>query len=766
MHPLGGMARRPPNFARKMRHWKQRPIGPVANTAATISVWLATATLATWSVMGNGIPALRHDWRAPAYHHALGGWISSFFQPWANSGIGTPHPYPTFYLLGFSLWPFQWFLNIWQILVLLIGATTFLAAVGGTAVAKRAGAPRAPALAIGAICTLNPWVYSKLVAGHILMVLAFALLLLLIAELQRYRPRRPILILLYAFSITQIEFFIILFIPLLFWSIKSRRLSGLYAMLVAALPIIVGIVGRYDSIRSTPYLLPWQLSNSVPPLQGLLMQGYSFNYAHAFAPLWPVLILITLLSVVGMMFLNNMVARGAAFVGLLGWVFASGLDGPIAPFYRTLVLAIPESGLFRELYDLIALLVVAYAICLSAIAAKSKLASGLIIACAICLAFPWITVPVSREFVDASTIPQITLPRDPQARTALFPSFQPLTYLGRGEGVDPDAYSQPGRSAPINQYMNSFPVDAAFGSALHGNFGMLRGLSVRYIIVRPYLKSDVASLRYQLSAPIPRATIRARTMTPYPIVAIVPPPKTAALPLDPREDARFIGDVDRINLADVMPDRSSINPNDAWVDARLAFASFPQIETPFDGAFSMGDKHLQVPPGKNILAWTSGSISGSTKANIAYMTKHLRWWPLPPKTSWVQCHGVCAVIAAANIPSDLPRMTAHVRGISARVTQRLPWLWEASIPANSTGSLRFTETYDPYWVATTGIGLWTHYRLDLSLNGWAIRPSTQRQRVFLIESLAASQYILELISYFIILLMTISAWAGSSRSIR
>ena len=716
--------------------------------------------------MGNGIPALRHDWRVPAYHHALGGWISSFFQPWATSGIGTPHPYPTFYLVGFSLWPFQWFLDTWQILVLLIGATTFLATVGGTAIAKRAGAPRAAALAIGAICTLNPWVYSKLVAGHILMILAFALSMLLIAELQRDRPRRAVLILLYALSITQIEYFIILFIPLLFWSIKTRRLFELYAMLIAALPIIVGIVGRYDSIRSTPYLLPWQLSNSVPPLQGLLMQGYSFNYAHAFAPLWPVLILITLLSVVGAVFLNNMVARVAAFVGLLGWIFASGLDGPIAPFYRTLVLAIPESGLFRELYDLIALLVVTYAICLSAIAAKSKLASGLIIASAIFLIYPWVTVPVSREFVDASTIPQIILPRDPQTRAALFPSFQPLTYMGRGEGVDPDAYSQPGRSAPINQYMNSFPVDAAFGRALHGNFGMLRGLSVRYVIVRPYLKSDIASLRYQLSAPIPRATIRARTMTPYPIVAIVPPPKTATLPLDPREDARFIGDVDRINLMDVIPDRSSINPNDAWVDARLAFASFPQIETPFGGAFSTGVRPLKIPHGRNILAWTSGSISGSKNKIIAHATKNLRWWPLPPKTLWVQCHGVCAVIAVADIPSGVPRATAPVRGIAARVSQRLPWLWEASIPANSAGSLRFTESYDPYWVATKGQGLWTHFCLDFSLNGWTIIPSTQRQRVFLIESLAAVQYILELVSYFIILLMIISTWVRSSRSIR
>src|SRR5271163_395845 len=63
------------------------------------------AVFVTIEVLRSGLPELRHDWLIPSMPDAVGPWLASLWNGWVSTGIGAPQPYPTFYLVGFALWP-------------------------------------------------------------------------------------------------------------------------------------------------------------------------------------------------------------------------------------------------------------------------------------------------------------------------------------------------------------------------------------------------------------------------------------------------------------------------------------------------------------------------------------------------------------------------------------------------------------------------------------------------------------------------------------
>jgi hypothetical protein len=84
----------------------------------------------------------------------------------------------------------------------------------------------------------------------------------------------------------------------------------------------------------------------------------------------------------------------------------------------------------------------------------------------------------------------------------IFPSRLPsgvsaFLFEGRGSGVDPDAYVQEERGTPLNEFFPTFPVDAALAQLQRGHTSEAQALGVSQIVVRPYLHSNIDSLRYQ-----------------------------------------------------------------------------------------------------------------------------------------------------------------------------------------------------------------------------------------------------------------------------
>lgn len=711
------------------------------------AVYASLTIITEWSVFGRGMPMLRHDWRFPDTGAALGPVAASFFSGWLTGGIGSPQPYPTFYYWGFALWALHPLLSPLVAVMLIVAAGVLLAAASSAAIARNAGAGILGATALALFAVLNPWVFSKIVAGHIFMVFAYAVILALVAEIMRPNPRTPALIALAALCVTQLEYCVILFVPLALWLVRTRRYAPLTVLLLSALPIAVGIAASFHTLAETPYNLEWQRAESVPLLSGLTLTGYQFGYAHAFAPWrWPIGIFVCA-AAFGARFIRRKGLDGVVvLVALLSLIVASGTTGPIAPAYSYAVTHITASGLFRELYDLLAFAAVAYVLLAARQLAASPLWKPVLCIAAASLAIPWLLHPASQWFVSGSTLPRAPRPAYPLRRVAYFPAFQPLSYNGKGSGVDPDAYAISGTSDPMNEATPAYPVDVALANAENGETADLGALGVSEIISRTGYSSQWNSLGPQFSFAVTPATGKKvpAHLHALPLLALYdsPPSKTS------------IGDgLTEISIAAPMqqatvlrPTRATLDPRKDWIDARSAFVARPNWGNPWGGVATSSSKALYLPPGtRAVLADVVGKLYDDRGRAVTEKRPGMHWWSIVGNA--VRCQGACLVVAAAREKSRLPEHAAPPMFEALRPTAITPWLLYADIPpGNRMTTLRYAVRFDTHWAALDGSRILPHVALDGIFNGWVLPRSNDPKRVIFIEWLAALQLLLEMVA--------------------
>jgi len=689
---------------------------------------------------------LRHDWRFPADAAALGPMLATFFEGWMPAGMGESQPYPTFYYVGFILWPLHFILTPLAAVIFIVTVAVVIIACS----AYRIGTQRASSgagVVLSVFAILNPWVYTELVAGHIVMVLAYGLLLATVAEITRPRPRSWALLLLAAFLITQIEFWIVAFVPFIVWCIRARRYPPVAIACLSALPIAAGIAASYHDLIGTSYNLEWQRAQSLAPDMALTLLGYPFHYAAAFEGLrW----LIAAFALLGLTGVAGVWRKGSdrtvVAIGVVCLIFATGTRGPLAFAYSYIVAHVVESGVFRELFDLLAFVAIGYVI-LAASAMRNRAVATACAALAVLLLVPWVQKPAYLWFVPAGSLPAPTAPAGTSYRVAYLPAFQPLTYQGHGSGIDPDAFARPGQMTPLNESIPAYPVDAALASAYFGDLRSLSALSVAQIIARPYYASDWRILQYQLAfrRPFGKSSVGTRALKALPIAVLY-----AAAP-----QTVTIGDaLDENSVTSVMqsaqrfaPDRSTIDPKRAWIDARTAFIKRPAWGNPWGGVATSSRIALPLPHGTvSVLAQTTGRLANDRDDNVATRTGSLRWWNLPPGSRALQCAGECIVVAA--LPYS-PRGPEHAPAppyteIPLRVLT--PWLATAELPPSNEATLRYNVRYDRHWTAYADRTPLEHVALDGIVNGWVVGPSSATRHIVLIESLAAIQLFLEILA--------------------
>ncbi len=728
---------------------------------AAIALWAAAlAAIVAYSVLAHGVPALRHDWSVPRVPAAIGPWLASFFQPWVDSGIGSPQAYPTFYWIGFLLFPLHAVGNPWVFLVIIVAGTMYLAALSAASVAENMNAPRLHGFLAAAIAVLNPWVYSEYVAGHIFMVLAYVIGLALIAETTRTHPRNIALILLSALAITQLEFLLILALPYAFWCARKQRISALVAFAVSCLPIAVGIAFRYANIRGTQYTLVWQQAASVPLTGGALLTGYEFNYANAFDPFRLAIAVLGILAVLGLIAARR--KPGILLVGILAvasLIAASGTRGPIAAPYSWLVLHVPESGVYRELFDLIAVVAIGYIVGIAALPKRlTRYVALLGIPAIACLFVPWFARPVYTFFVPGSTVPAARFAPNPMERVALFPAFQPLSYRGQGSGFDPDLFPQAGRALPVNDFLPAFPVDAALSYAwFDGNYQLLQALGVTSVLSRPYLRTNWVTLKYQqvdLNRPIHLPADG--TMPAVPTVALTDGvPRIGFDPQDLLSNSVFLEGSPDASVHTLNTSRNAnLDYRKAWIDVSLAAITHPEWATAFGGVITAGSRLYPLPhAASSILAQTNGRLKTASGRLIATASNHLRWRRLPRRTRSVRCFGTCVLVLAANEMPGHRLPAADWHGTSVREIS--PWAYALDLPAShSVRTLRFAETYTGYWTAILRATTLRHVRLNTILNGWIV-PANTGGRVYLVERLALAQFVCECLALLVVLLLLV-----------
>jgi hypothetical protein len=738
----------------------------VRSLAARLRAWPALAPLAvalvfTCLVSLKGVPAVRHDWSWNADASTFFSNVWSSWGGWFAYGIGSPRPYPADYLTSVVISLLVRIVGPVIAYVLTMFAIGFACAAGAVRLASRfCRIDWSASLAFALFATLNPWVYNKVVAGHVFMVLAYAATMFVLAEFASSRPS-PLRVLLFSLlTLQQLQFFIPVSAAVFIWSIARRAFLVPGALLLAALPIAIGVLGNWTYLNTIPFTAAWQADASVAPAAALALSGYFAQYSDALGwftvdAMW----IVAMLFVLGIAAawtkrrtLALVVAAGAAAI----WLFATGTKGFTGPAYLWVEQNVSASGLYRELYDVIGFLAIAYVTGTALAIGRFAQLRWIFLMLGLVLAGAWIGLPPTSFWVASAGIPRLDIDAPENTRFAMLPALQPMSFAGEGSGINPYAVVRPGNVVPLNTPEFSFPESSALMSyEVTGDTRWLAALSVSRVFVLPYFQSDAATLKFQEALPLPKsiAPVRSQALAYLPELTLAGVPSVDALPAPPWQNRIFFGDASLADGADVprawrqmprvvpiVPPERAVAASEGWVDARAAFVSMPDLAQGLGGAVTTNrDSLLPVDPTLRALVYVRGRLENLTGVVLSKSTAGYAWIDLRGAKA-VRCSGLCVVAAQASTPARLPTRRQSDCAATLRFSQPASWLAVAELPPAPTCLLRYNVRFDPHWDAYYGTRRMAHVAIDSMFNGWVVPAHDGSYRIVVIQRVAALQW--------------------------
>jgi hypothetical protein len=435
------------------------------------------------------------------------------------------------------------------------------------------------------------------------------------------------------------------------------------------------------------------------------------------------------------------------------------VHGPLGAAYEWTVRSIPESGVFRELYDFGGVFAALIIMLATALTARAKALGYIALVAGAILPVTWLIHPPSDLWVGAQTYPHPTIAAPAFSRVAFLPAFQPLQLrTGGGDGADPDAIAYPGDVAALNDYLPAYPVDMALARyERDGNADALLALGVSRIVARPWLVSRsngeiglaASSLGIRQSRSATRRTGDLADAAPL---------------ISACDGARIVASVDRLDPCDMFYSDApgyagvtplhgpsdSIDPATSWIDARLAFARAPALAQGIGGVFTESMLSNPVTPGAWLLAYVRGRLTGSDGQTLAAGRGAFTWISIPPNVDSVSCRGLCELVAESRFFPAVPLHQSVARTRALPFDRLAPWLYRVHVAPGSARLVRLNERYDPGWLALGAWHVLPHVRLALAANGW-ILPDRSSLDVLLVQITAIVQQIAELVGILCVL---------------
>lgn len=719
---------------------------------AVLAARLAVALLFAAFVAAKGVPTLRHDWTWPIDGTAIPSFANAAFSGWLSDSLGAPNPHPTGYLIAIPIVAAMWIAGPLIALTLFAAATGYACMSAAARAAQEWGAAWPAAVGVGCFALFNPWVYNQVVAGHLVMVLAYAGILGLCAEMLRGRAASPVRLALWIVLIeAQLQFFILAMLALVAFACVTRKWLPPVAGILVALPSIVGLIAERGALLNIPYEVEWQTNQSVAAASLLGLSGYFAGYADRLGIAASIAVWLALaLALCGVVAARRRISAWIAFVAaVVFYVAILGVHGPLAVPYEWIVRNVPESGVYRELYDGAGIIAALLALLACAAVARFRILGYAALAAGVTLPIAWTLHPPSDLWIGAASYPHPVVGALPFGRVALLPAFQPLKLqTGAGDGADPDAFVYPHVVPALNEYFPTYPADMALARyEQSGDREALRVLGVTEILPRPWLTSNarggIGLAGISLAPAVTRRAIAAAQ------------PVSGATPLVSQCDAAHIVDIGaplgacNVFFGDmpgyaairaIVPPSDSIDPRTAWIDGRLTFSEVPALAQALGGALTQSAVPRSVEPNSWLLAYVRGALFASDGSTLAKSSGSYEWIHVAPATSAVRCAGLCELVAQAAGPPNLPVRQPQQTAKAVSFRHVTPWLYV--VDAGAPGLLRFNERYDPAWAAFTAGRALRHVRMDMSVNGWFLTSSGS---VVLVQVTAVAQLLAEIV---------------------
>lgn len=732
---------------------------------------ISTIVVLLWLIAGHGLPALRHDWSLALGHVSSAESALNAFWPWQQEGIGQPNSYPLNFIFGIALAVVGLVAGPWGQLLVILLVTVVTAWLLARTIEPGSHVVHA---AITLIVLFNPWTYTQLTAGHLYMPLAcFACIALFFVAASQRSYHRATTVVLIVFAMQQMQFLLPAFVAVAYLAARKRDLFLGAAIVALTAPIWVSIALNNASLSGIPFLLAWEDVQSVAWTSAAQLGGYSASYAPNVVS-WSG----TALCLFSLAALLYFVARreerlfvGATVACVIALLtFVSGTTGVFARSFDWLVLHIHVAGVYREVYDLLGILAVLYASVLAHFAHRTGMRLALLIA-ALSLPLTWFLAPPSAHFISLNSFGTIDSHSVSPGRYALMPPFQPLTFDGRGHGLDPQAVSLP-QASIVNSPFPRYPAQAALARGWqHHDYSWLAALGVGTVVERRHFASDPNDMRTTWAMLPPRNVTypynRIVHIAAAPILSYTTPPKLGTVDFQPGSGNVFIGDAScdtarKLGYAcftaaihQFSPSIRNYRADKDWVSIALAGNAFPEVAQAWSGVVTTSKSaELDANDGEMVLAFVRGALLDQDGTTLfSAKDSHYHWHLLPRPVKRFRCLGLCSLAAQGRIPRDIPENPPSVRASALSYKQLAPWCLITEIPAGAH-TLRFLAQYDGGWIALSTNGALVHVPLDHIFNGWLVGTASD-QLVAIVNLKSVCVACLEVIALLVLVLFTL-----------
>ncbi len=682
------------------------------------------------------IPAFIHDWNWPPDSASLMALLSRGWSAWDPSGLGQPNAYISALPNPALLWLLAKVLPAVAVLWILLFVVWTVGMLGAAWLARRAlSVPTPWALVAGIFYMAAPVALTKFVAGHFSFLEAYAVLPWFIRAVLRANSDSTISsALLAAFFLAlsgiQIQFVgFELYILLLLVILRCVRFkTALVIACLAAPGILPGIIGptilqhgAKGTLAIQHAVLGWELQQSAPPLAALEGRGYFAQYFEQLTPplLWHWLLLFPAFATAAI-FLRR-ARKFSVFLiilALTGWLFAMGLRGPLSPLLKYAFVHVAAASLYRELYDAMPMLWLAYALLASALLASIPRRYGALAAALLFVALlpGWVALPAMfakapplREVLRAQSL----APTGASGYVVWWPGNQPIGPVGSKGGTDPLEFTPAKTLTPLFEYQPTGDFAAALDRGEKGEWDsavtILRSLGVAMIVNR----RDLGSFRGSFSGPRFRSVSdntelrRTGSAGAYDVYWIKHPLGYASLEI-PHSVAETAGHVLPRTFVDYKPNRRSL------------VAAFPFYDRSPSVAQCGSDSVLGFPD--------------------AYLRTPYRWFLAAPVNVEGQCRWMSRsdlarlpsrtlVVASRWSPRKLANPSAATMALqvgTVDIKRRTPDFVEGTYDAPTAALLILRTSFDPRWRLTVDKAFVASEKSDGYANGWRVARGRHR----------------------------------------
>lgn len=357
---------------------------------------IAYSLLSTFVLRGllftNNRIGFNHDWNFPYSVYEFKDYCTQALYIWSDHNLGTPLLYPAKYLLQYFLLPFSYLglSGLIAIKVILLLILIFSSYFMYLLLRKSFKLGYIPSLISGISYMTAPLVFNKIVAGHYLYLVGYALSPLIMLCFKKYLDNNEMKYLvvtglLIAIASIQVQFAIMLLVLLLFYGIllsktKMNKTLKISVFLIAPIllihsfwiiPGVSNFLGLKETVKVTSDIESLKSWNTFL-LNAFRLIGYRSRHFsttldnYEYKDIWNICSFLLLLLIFSSLLIRkNRVPFFFGMVSAVTLIFTTALSNPFGGFIYFLYSNLQVFNLFREVYHLTFLISFSYSIMLA-----------------------------------------------------------------------------------------------------------------------------------------------------------------------------------------------------------------------------------------------------------------------------------------------------------------------------------------------------------------------------------------------------------------